>query len=147
MIGAIPSLVAMARANRAFLGRVVRYLAHEAGVTQFLDIGTGIPAVGNTHEVAQAANPKSRVVYVDNDPIVLAPARALMASHPAGKTAFIQADIRDPAKILADPAVRETLDLGQPVALLLVAILMLFSDEDDPQGMVRELVSALPPGS
>ncbi len=147
MIAAIPSLVAMARANRDYLGRVVRYLAGEAGVTQFLDIGTGIPAVGNTHEVAQAANPRSRVVYVDNDPIVLAHARALMASHPAGKTAFIQADIREPEKILADPEVERTLDLGQPVALMLVAILMLFGDDEDPQGWVRTLVEALPSGS
>jgi S-adenosyl methyltransferase len=147
MIEAIPSLPVMARANRDFLGRAVRYLAGEAGVTQFLDIGTGIPAAGNTHELAQAASPASRVVYVDNDPIVLAHARALMASHPAGKTAFIMADIRDPEKLLDDPAVRETLDLGQPVALMLVAIMMLFGDEENPQSWVRTLVDALPPGS
>jgi len=147
MIQAIPSLVTMARANRDFLGRAVRYLAGEAGVRQFLDIGTGIPAAGNTHEVAQEANPESRVVYVDNDPIVLAHARALMASHPAGKTAFIQGDIREPEKILASPAVRETLDLGQPVALMLIAILMLFGDDENPQSWVRTLVGALPSGS
>jgi hypothetical protein len=147
MIAAIPSLVAMARANREFLGRAVRYLADEAGVTQFLDVGTGIPAAGNTHEVAQAAYPHSRVVYVDNDPIVLAHARALMASHPHGKTAFIQADLREPEKILADPAVESTLDLGQPIALMLIAILMLFGDDEGPQGWVRTLVDALPSGS
>ena len=147
MIEAIPSLPVMARANRDFLGRAVRYLAREAEVTQFLDIGTGIPAAGNTHEVAQAASPQSRVVYIDNDPIVLAHARALMASHPAGKTAFIQADIREPEKILADPAVRETLDLGQPVALMLIAILMLFGDDENPQAWVRTLTDALPSGS
>jgi hypothetical protein len=147
MIKAIPSLRAMARANRDFLSRAVRYLAHEAGVTQFLDIGTGIPTVGNTHEVAQEASPHSRVVYVDNDPIVLAHARALMPSHPAGKTAYIHADIREPDKILADPALQDTLDLGQPVALMLVAIMMLFGDDENPQGWVRTLIDALPPGS
>jgi hypothetical protein len=147
MIGAIPSLPVMARANRDFLGRAVRYLTREAGVSQFLDVGTGIPAAGNTHEVAQAACPESRVVYVDNDPIVLAHARALMASHPAGKTAFIMADFREPEKILADPAVQQTLDLGEPVALMLIAILMLFGDDERPQDWVRALVDALPRGS
>jgi hypothetical protein len=147
MIKAIPSLVAMARANRDFLGRAVRYLSREQGLTQFLDIGTGIPAVGNTHEVAQDATPASRVVYVDNDPIVLAHARALLRSHPAGETAYIQADIREPGKILADPAVQHTLDLGQPVALMLIAILMLFRDEEGVRDWVRALVDALPSGS
>jgi hypothetical protein len=147
MIAAIPSLPVMARANRDFLGRAVRYIADEGGVTQFLDIGTGIPAAGNTHEVAQAANPHSRVVYVDNDPIVLAHARALMDSHPAGKTAFIQADFREPECILADPAVRDTLDLGQPVGLMLIAILMLFGDDENPHAWVRTLLDALPSGS
>jgi hypothetical protein len=147
MIKAIPPLVAMARANRDFLGRAVRYLARERGVTQFLDIGTGIPATGNTHEVAQAAAPASRVVYVDNDPIVLAHARALLRSHPSGKTAYIQADISEADKILADPAVVRTLDLGQPVALMMVAILMLFTDDDGVRGWVRTLVDALPSGS
>jgi hypothetical protein len=147
IIEAIPSMKSMARANRDFLDRAVRYLTREAGVTQFLDIGTGIPTAGNVHEVAQAAEPASKVVYVDNDPIVLAHARALMASHPAGATAFIDADMREPEKILADPAVGKTLDLGKPVALMLVAILMLFKDDENPQGVVSALVDALPSGS
>jgi hypothetical protein len=147
IIKAIPSMKSMARANRDFLDRVVRYLTQSAGVTQFLDIGTGIPTAGNVHEVAQAAAPESRVVYVDNDPIVLAHARALMASNPAGATAFIDADMREPEQILADPAVAKTLDLGKPVVLMLVAILMLFRDDENPQGMVSALVDALPSGS
>ena len=122
IIKAMPSTVSAARANRAFLGRAVRHLAAGAGIRQFLDIGTGIPTAGNTHEVAQAATPEARVVYVDNDPIVLAHARALMASDPAGATAFMQADLREPGKILADPVLRATLDLDQPVALMLIAI-------------------------
>ncbi len=144
---AVPTIEVMARANRTFLGRAVRYLAAEAGIRQFLDIGTGIPTAGNTHEVAQEAAPDARVLYVDNDPIVLAHARALMTSHPAGTTAFIEADLREPQKILADPALAATLDLGQPVALMLVAVLMYFRDEDDPQGIVATLVDALPSGS
>jgi len=106
---AVPTIQVMGRANRAFLGRAVRYLAAEAGIRQFLDIGTGIPTVGNTHEVAQEVAPDARVLYVDNDPIVLAHARALMTSHPAGVTAFIEADLREPRKILADPALAVTL--------------------------------------
>jgi S-adenosyl methyltransferase len=144
---AMPSAPFMARANRAFLGRAVRYLAKEAGIRQFLDIGTGIPAAGNTYEVAQAVAPESRVVYVDNDPIVLAHGRALMTSDPAGATAFIQADLREPDKILADPALYRTLDLGEPVALMLVAILMYIRDEENPRGLVSALLDALPPGS
>lgn len=144
---AVPTIQVMARANRMFLGRAVRYLAAEAGIRQFLDIGTGIPTAGNTHEVAQEVAPDARVVYVDNDPIVLAHARALMTSHHAGATAFIEADIRDPQGILADPALAETLDLSRPVALMLVAVLMYFRDEDDPQGIVSALVDALPSGS
>jgi len=143
----VPSTPAGARANRAFLGRAVRYLVREAGVRQFLDIGTGIPTAGNVHEVAQSAAPESRVFYVDNDPIVLAHARALMTSHPAGATAFIQADLREPGKILADPALRATLDLGRPVALMLIAILHFLSDADDPRAIVAQLVDALPSGS
>ena len=147
IIAALPSTRLGARANRAFLGRAVRYLAGEAGVRQFLDIGTGIPTAGNTHEVAQAVAPASRVVYVDNDPIVLAHARALMTSDPAGATEFIQADLHDPDKILADPALKRTLDLGQPVALMLIAILHFLTDEENPQGIVSTLVDALPSGS
>ena len=147
ILAEIPSSRFAARANRAFLGRAVRYLAGEAGIRQFLDIGTGIPTAGNTHEVAQEVAPDSRVVYVDNDPIVLAHARALMTSHPAGVTAFIQADLREPDKILADPALRGTLDLNEPVALMLIAILHFCTDEENPRGLVQALLDALPSGS
>ncbi len=143
----IPSAPYSARANRAFLGRAVRYLVTERGIRQFLDIGTGIPSAGNTHEVAQALAPDTRALYVDNDPIVLSHARALMSSHPAGATAFIQADAREPGKILADPALHEILDLAEPVALMLVSILPFFRDEENPQGIVSTLLDALPPGS
>ncbi len=143
----MPTTRFAARANRAFLGRAVRYLAAEAGMTQFLDIGTGIPTAGNTHEVAQDAAPKSRIVYVDNDPIVMAHARALMTSHPAGATAFIQADLREPGRILADPELHATLDLGKPVALMLVAVLHFLTETENPRGIVAELVGALPSGS
>ena len=144
---AIPSTPLLARENRAFLGRAVRYLAKEAGIRQFLDIGTGIPTAGNTHEVAQSVAPDCRVVYVDNDPIVLAHARALMTGDPAGATAFIQADFREPGKIIADPALRRTLDLQQPVALMLIALLHFFTDPDNPQAIVSSLVDKLPSGS
>jgi len=147
IIKAVPSTVFGARANRAFLGRAVRYLAAEAGIRQFLDIGTGIPTADNTHEVAQAAAPDSRVLYVDNDPIVLAHARALMTSHPAGSTAFIHADLRDPGKVLDDPKLRATLDLGRPVALMLIAVLHFLTEEDNPREIVSTLLDALPSGS
>jgi hypothetical protein len=143
----IPSAPYSARANRAFLGRAVRYLVKERGIRQFLDIGTGIPSAGNTHEVAQALAPDTRALYVDNDPIVLAHARALMSSHPAGATAFIQADAQEPGKILGDPALRETLDLAEPVALMLLSILPFFRDDENPQGIVSTLLDALPSGS
>jgi SAM-dependent methyltransferase len=135
------------RENRAFLGRAVRYLASDKGIRQFLDIGTGLPSGDNVHEVAQAVAPESRIVYVDNDPIVLAHARALLTSTPEGRTAYIESDLRDPQKILASPAVAETLDLSQPVALMLVAILHFLVDEDDPAGIVASLLDALAPGS
>jgi hypothetical protein len=147
IVAAIPSVPQLARDNRAFLGRAVRYLTGKAGIRQFLDIGTGIPTASNTHQVAQAVAPDSRVFYVDNDPIVLAHARALMSSDPAGATEFIQADLREPDKILADPALRRTLDLGKPVGLMLIAILHFFTDDQDPQGIVSSLVDALPSGS
>jgi O-methyltransferase involved in polyketide biosynthesis len=147
MVQAIPTLPSMARANREFLGRAVRYLAAEAGVRQFLDIGPGIPTAGNTHEVAQAVAPETRVLYVDHDPLVLAHARALMTSTPGGQTEFIMADLREPQAILNDPALSKTLDFSQPVALMLVAILMYFRDDENPQGMVSTLIDALPSGS
>jgi hypothetical protein len=136
-----------ARENRAFLGRAVRYLVREAGIRQFLDIGTGLPAANNVHEVAQQIAPECRVVYADNDPIVLAHARALLASSPAGRTAYIDADLREPEKILASGAVTQTLDLSRPVALMLVAILHFLPDEDNPERSVSTLLGALPPGS
>jgi len=135
------------RENRAFLGRVVRYLAAEAGIGQFLDIGTGLPSANNVHEVAQAVNPATRVLYADNDPIVLAHARALLASGPQGATAYLEADIRDPDKILSDQVTRGTLDFTEPIALMLVAVLHFILDEDDPLRIVRTLVDALPSGS
>ncbi|MBV9379639.1 MAG: SAM-dependent methyltransferase [Streptosporangiaceae bacterium] len=136
-----------ARENRAFLGRTVRYLVAEAGVTQFLDIGAGLPSADNVHEVAQALNPESHVVYVDNDPIVLAHARALLASDPRGACAYLDADMREPEKILADPATRSTLDFGKPIALMLVALLHFIPDEDEPRRALRTLIDALPSGS
>ncbi|MEV6278932.1 SAM-dependent methyltransferase [Nocardia sp. NPDC051832] len=145
--GHIPAIQTMAQANRAFLGRSVRYLVQEAGITQFLDIGTGIPTAGNTHEVAQKADPTARVVYVDNDPIVLAHARALMSSSPQGKTAFIHADLHDPDSILTDPALVDTLDFDQPIAIMMVAVLMYFEDEDKPHDIVAKLLDRVPSGS
>jgi SAM-dependent methyltransferase len=140
-----PDIVHIARANRAFLARAVSYLAGEAGIRQFLDIGTGIPTASNTHEVAQAIAPESRVVYVDHDPIVLSHARALLTSSPQGATAYVDADLRDPAQILREA--RQTLDFTRPVAIMLVAILHLIGESDDPQHVVRQLVAAVPPGS
>ncbi|GAB2731045.1 SAM-dependent methyltransferase [Nocardia thraciensis] len=145
--GHIPAIRSMARANRAFLARAVRYAITEAGINQFLDIGTGIPTAGNTHEVAQQHDPTARVVYVDNDPIVLAHARALMRGMPEGRTAFIHADLHDPESILTAPALESTLDLDRPVALMLVAVLMYFRDEDNLHGIVEQLLNALPSGS
>ena len=135
------------RENRAFLGRAVRYLAGEAGISQFLDLGTGLPSANNVHEVAQAINPEARVVYADNDPIVLTHARALLASGPRGVTAYLDADVRDPEAIVANPVVRDTLDFGLPIALMLVAVLHFLADEDNPRRIVQTLVDALPSGS
>jgi hypothetical protein len=142
---AYPDLVSSVRANRAFLARVVRYLAAEAGIRQFLDIGTGIPTANNTHEVAQSVAPESRVVYVDNDPIVLSHARALLTSNPVGLTDYIDADLRDMDRILAEAA--RTLDFSRPVAVMLIAILHLIGDEDDPAAIVARVLDAVPPGS
>jgi hypothetical protein len=133
------------RANRAFHGRAVRYLAAEVGVRQFLDIGTGIPAADNTHEVAQRVAAGARVVYVDNDPVVLAHARALLTSAHAGTVSYLDSDLRDPDTILE--AAGQRLDFGAPVAIMLVMILHLIPDSDDPWRIVRRLVGAVPPGS
>jgi hypothetical protein len=144
-IAANPGIVTDVRANRAFLSRVVRYLAAECGIGQFLDIGTGLPTASNTHEVAQAAAPEARIVYVDNDPVVLVHARALLTSSPEGATAYLDADLRDTSAILQ--AASQTLDFGQPIALMLLIILHLIPDADDPYGIVARLVRALPAGS
>jgi hypothetical protein len=145
VIAAYPGIVASVRANRAFLARVVRFLAAEAGIRQFLDIGTGIPAANNTHEVAQSVAKDCRVVYVDYDPVVLAHARALLTSSPEGATDYLDADLRDPATILAGAA--QTLDFSRPVAVMLIAIMHLIVDADDPYGIVATLMAAVPPGS
>ena len=147
IFAAWPSGRVSGRENRAFLGRAVRYLAAEAGIRQFLDIGTGLPTTSNVHEVAQEAAPSSRVVYVDNDPLVLAHARALLTSAPAGRTAYIQADLREPAGILANPVTQEVLDFSQPIALMLVALLHYVPDEWKPTEILATLLDALPSGS
>jgi hypothetical protein len=144
---AFPSAPAAARCNRAFMKRAVEHLTREVGIRQFLDIGTGIPAPDNTHEVAQAIAPQTRVVYVDNDPIVMAHARALVTSTPQGRTAYLEADVRKPRTILDHPDLTSTLDLSQPVALMLVAVLHFVPDSEDPYGVVAELLAALPSGS
>jgi hypothetical protein len=140
-----PDIAFTARANRAFLRRVVRYLAGEAGIRQFLDIGTGIPTAGNTHEVAQEIAPETRVVYVDYDPIVLAHARALLTSHEAGATDYIDADLRDTGTILTQAA--HLLDFSKPVAVTMLAILHALPDSDDPYAIVARLMDAVPSGS
>jgi SAM-dependent methyltransferase len=145
VLAATPGLRARVRANRAFLARVVRYLAAEAGIRQFLDVGTGIPSADNTHEVAQAVAPDSRVVYVDNDPIVLIHAQELLASAPEGATQYIEGDLRDPAAILE--AAARTLDFTRPAALMLLGVLHLIGDSEDPYRIVAELMDALAPGS
>ncbi|MEV6930367.1 SAM-dependent methyltransferase [Dactylosporangium sp. NPDC051485] len=142
-----PAIRTAAREGRAFHGRVVRYLAREAGIRQFLDIGTGLPAPDNTHEVAQAIAPESRVTYVDNDPMVLAHARALMIGSPEGATSYIDADARNPAAILSAPELTATLDLRQPVAVLLIAVLHFIHDDQQARQIVADLLDAVPPGS
>jgi hypothetical protein len=145
MIQQYPDIVTGVRKNRAFLGRAVHYLAAEAGIRQFLDIGTGLPSSNNTHEVAQRAAPDARIVYVDNDPIVLSHAQALLTSTPEGACAYVDADIRDTGKILKDAA--NVLDFSRPVAVCLIMILQFVPDEDDPVSIVRALVDAIPSGS
>ena len=134
-----------ARANRAFLRRVVRYLTAEAGIRQLVDIGSGLPTQGNVHEVAQDNAPQARVIYVDNDPLVRVHAQALLATGP--DTIFLTADLREPQTILHDPAVRRHIDLGQPVGLLLFAILHHINDQEDPAGIVAQFRDELAPGS
>ena len=141
----IPGIVDSARANRAFLGRAVRYLAGEEGIRQFLDVGTGVPTENNTHEVAQSVAPESRIVYVDNDPIVLVHARALLVGTPEGATDYIDADARDPDKIVA--AAAKTLDFSQPVAIMMLGILNHIVDDDEAHSVVNALLDAVPSGS
>jgi S-adenosyl methyltransferase len=145
VLEAFPGIVENARASRAFLARAVRYLAGEAGIRQFLDIGTGLPTANNTHDVAQQVAPESRIVYVDNDPIVLVHARALLTSTPEGATAYIDADLRDPERIIRETG--RTLDFGEPIAIMLMGILGHIADDDEAQSIVRRLVGAVPSGS
>ena len=140
-----PGIADVARASRRLLTRAIRYLAGEAGIRQFLDIGTGLPTADNTHEVAQRIAPESRIVYVDNDPVVLAHARAVLTSTPGGATDYIDADLRDPDKILE--AAAATLDFSQPIALMLMGIMGHVTDDDEARSIVRRLLEALPSGS
>jgi hypothetical protein len=140
-----PAIAHQARAQRRFLGRAVRYLAGEAGIRQFLDIGTGLPTANNTHQIAQQLAPESRIVYVDNDPLVLVHAQALLTSAPGGMTSYIEADVRDPDRILREAAA--TLDFGQPVALVMLGILGQLDDTDEPGSIMTRLLAALPSGS
>jgi SAM-dependent methyltransferase len=145
-IAAVPDMPFTARGNRAFLGRAVKFLA-EAGIEQIIDIGTGIPTAGNTHQVAQQINPDIRVVYVDNDPMVLAHARALMADEGHGRTTVLQADLRDPEDILARSELNSIIDFSRPVAVNLIAILHFIKDAEDPVRLVRVLRDVMAPGS
>jgi S-adenosyl methyltransferase len=145
VLEAYPDIVASVRATRHFLRRAVRYLADEAGVRQFLDIGVGMPADDSTHEVAQSVAPESRIVYVDNDPVVVAHARALLISGPAGATAHLLADLREPARIIEGAA--QALDLSQPVAVILNAVLQQVPDDGQAHRAVAGLRDAVPPGS
>ncbi|MBD0691437.1 methyltransferase [Streptomyces sp. CBMA123] len=142
----LPAARAGATAARAVMHRMVRRLAEQHGIRQFLDVGTGIPTAPNLHEIAQSVDPACRVVYVDNDPIVLAHSRALLSSTPQGRTAYVEGDLRDPERFLADPAVAATLDLTQPVALTLINVVHFLSDEA-AHPPVRKLLDALPAGS
>src|SRR5689334_23475008 len=134
-----PGIAHIARLQRRFLARAVRYLAGEAGIRQFLDIGTGLPTANNTHQIAQQVAPESRIVYVDNDPLVLVHAQALLTSAPGGKTSYIEADVRDPDRILSEAA--GTLDLGQPVALMMLGIMGQIDDSDEPGSIVSRLLA------
>ncbi|MGK5679708.1 SAM-dependent methyltransferase [Actinoplanes sp. URMC 104] len=147
MLKAIPSLRYMAAENRKFVHRVARDLVEKEGIRQFLDIGTGIPTRPNLHEIAQGIRPEARVVYVDNDPIVLVHARALMISSEEGRSEYISADIRDPESILHNKDLRDALSFDEPIGLTLIAILMLIADEDDPWSKVDALRDAMPSGS
>jgi O-methyltransferase involved in polyketide biosynthesis len=141
----LPEIVDIARHTRAWLGRVIRCLAGEKGVRQFLDIGTGLPTVDNTHEVAQRVAPESRIVYVDNDPLVLAHARALLTSTSEGATDYVDADLRAPEHILAQAA--KTLDFSRPVAITMLGVLPFVGDDDEARTIIQTLLDAVPSGS
>jgi SAM-dependent methyltransferase len=143
-IAAFPGVIGGVKANRAFLGRAVRFLTAEAGIRQFLDIGTGLPTADNTHEVAQRIAPETRVVYADNDPIVLVHARALLTGS-VGTTSYVEADLRDTEKVLAEAG--RNLDFSQPIAVILLGILQLVPDEDEPYAIVEQVLDAIRPGS
>jgi len=145
ILAMVPEMVGSARADRAFLGRAVRHLAGAEHIRQFLDVGTGIPTADNTHEVAQRVAPSSRIVYVDNDPMVLVHARALLTSHPEGRTDYLDADLRAPEAIVE--GARRTLDFDQPIAVMMLGILNFVPDDDEAADLVRQLVEALPSGS
>jgi O-methyltransferase involved in polyketide biosynthesis len=142
-----PNLPISMRANRNFMARVVHHLAAEVGIRQFLDVGTGLPTSPNLHEVVQRVAPSSRIVYVDNDPIVLVHARALLTSTPQGRTAYLDADLHDPDAILAAPQLTETLDLSKPVAVSLIAVLQFVTDEQEAHRILDRLMEPLAPGS
>ena len=142
-----PHIRTSARQNRMFLQRAVRYLVEEAGIRQFIDVGTGLPAAGNTHEVAQGIAPQCRIVYVDNDPLVMVHARALLTGSLQGTTTYIEADLREPQAILTDETLTGTLDLAQPIAVLLVAVLHYLPDDAVAGAVVKTLVDAMAPSS
>ena len=143
--GDFPGLVESVRSTRAFLSRAVRFLAAETGVTQFLDVGAGLPTAGSTHEVAQSVAPEAMVVYLDSDPVAFAHGRALLASGPHGNTSYLRADLRDPGTIVTEAA--RMLDLTQPVAIVLMSVLQFIPDATDPYQVVATILDAMPPGS
>ncbi|MBE1490951.1 SAM-dependent methyltransferase [Plantactinospora soyae] len=145
VIAHIPDIPIGAKSERAFLKRVVRFLVEDAGIRQFLDVGTGLPSADNTHEVAQSLDPRCRVVYIDNDPLVMAHARALLSSAPGGSCDYVEADLRQPGTILA--SARQTLDFSQPIGLMLLGVVNHLMDDDVAYGSVAQLVQAMPTGS
>jgi hypothetical protein len=145
VIARLPNVRLAVQWHRAFLRRVVRYLVADAGIRQIIDVGAGLPAVGNTHEIARQACPQARVVYVDHDPVVLAHARNMLHNVPG--TAVIDQDLTEPEQVLADPALRELIDFGQPAALLFLSILHFVADDDDPAGLIARLLAGFPAGS
>jgi trans-aconitate methyltransferase len=145
LIAQLPNVQRAVRWNRAFLGRVVRYLVGQAGIRQIIDVGAGLPTVGNTHEIARQACPAARVVYVDHDPVVLAHARNMLHAVPG--TAVIGQDLTEPARILADPTLGELIDFSEPAAVLLLSVLHFVADEDDPAGLIARLLAPFPAGS